>query len=39
MPESRRVYITVLDKSVDDNENAEAWQDFLQEIEKKDNDP
>ena len=39
IPERRRVYITVIDEPVSDNENAEAWQEFLQEIKKIDDEP
>ena len=39
LPERRRVYITVLDEPMPDNENAKAWHEFLTEIEKIDNEP
>ena len=39
IPERRRVYITILEEPVSDNENAQAWQDFLQEIKNIDNEP
>jgi len=39
IPERRRVYITILDEPVSDKENAEAWQDFLEEIRKIDDEP
>ena len=39
LPERRRVYITVLDEPIADNENAEAWREFLQEIQNIDNEP
>jgi len=34
-----RVIITILDEPIANNENAEAWQDFLQEINKIDDEP
>ena len=39
IPERRRVFITVLDEPVTDNEHIDAWQEFLQEIKKIDNEP
>jgi len=39
IPERQRVYITILDELIPENENAEAWQDFLTEIQKIDNEP
>ena len=39
IPERQRVYITVLDEPISDNENAEAWQEFLTAIEKIEDEP
>jgi hypothetical protein len=39
IPEHRRVYITILDEPAADNENAEAWSEFLEEIKKIDDEP
>ena len=39
IPERRRVYVTVLDEPITDNENTEAWQEFLTEIKKIDDEP
>ncbi|MDR1061511.1 MAG: hypothetical protein LBL83_09980 [Clostridiales bacterium] len=39
IPERQRIYITVLDEPVSDNENAEAWHEFLTEIKQIDNEP
>jgi hypothetical protein len=39
IPERRRVYITVLDEAIAENENAEAWQEFIAEIRKIDSEP
>ena len=39
IPERRRVYVTVLDEPITENENAEAWQEFFTEIKKIDNEP
>ena len=39
IPERRRVYITILDEPVTENENAEAWQEFLAEIKNIDDEP
>ena len=39
IPERKRVYITVLDEPVTDNENLEAWSNFFEGIEKIDTEP
>ena len=39
LPERRRAYITILDEPITDNENAEAWHEFLTEIKSIDNEP
>ena len=39
LPERRRVYITILDEPMTDNENADAWHEFLTEIKRVDNEP
>ncbi|MCL2089297.1 MAG: hypothetical protein FWH14_07420 [Oscillospiraceae bacterium] len=38
IPEQRRVYITILDDSAAQNENAQAWHEFLTEIKSIDNE-
>ena len=39
IPERQRIYITILDEPIASNENAEAWQEFLSDIKKIDNEP
>jgi hypothetical protein len=39
IPERRRVYVTILDEPIIENENAEAWQEFFMEIKKIDDEP
>jgi len=39
IPERRRIYITILDEPVAENEHAEAWQEFFAEIAKIDDEP
>jgi len=39
IPERRRVYITVLDEPITDNENANAWAEFLEELKNVKDEP
>jgi len=39
IPDRQHVYITILEKHVQKNEHAEAWQDFLEGIKNVDNEP
>ena len=39
LQEGIQAIITILDEPIIDNENSEAWQEFLQEIKKIDNEP
>jgi len=39
IPERKRVFLTVLDEPVTDNNHIEAWQEFLRDIKNIDNEP
>ena len=39
LQEGTQAIITILDEPIVDNENSEAWQEFLQEIKKIDDEP
>ena len=39
IPEKRRIYITILDEPIAENESAEAWSQFLHDISMIDDEP
>ena len=39
IPERKRIFLTILDESVTDNEHIKAWQDFFKEIKEIDDEP